>query len=177
MLSVAPRTPSKGWRRQPQDHCRVAKEDPSAANIVVRYSGLRLHYRNGKWRGGTSLENLKHCLVHGSLGRLICESRRSPNGNSTAVRREKKAFRQARRVDILEEAVQAIHKQVDRQLIAVCERGARSIIEKISKRPLFDGSVARIVDQEWAAIERSENLLRDDVGIQAIRKNFRWLKR
>ena len=55
------------------------------------------------------LELAEQRLVHGGLWRLIRESGRGPDGNAAAVWREDDGFREALRVDILEESVEAIH--------------------------------------------------------------------
>src|SRR5208282_272339 len=77
----------------------------------------------------------------------------------------------------MEEAVEAVHQQVDGQLVAVGERGDGRVVQEIGEGPLFDGAVTGVIDEKRAAVERGENLLRDDGGILAIGKNFGGLER
>ena len=75
--------------------------------------------------------------VHRRLRRLVRESGRSPDRHCAAVRSENQRFRQALCVNVLEQSVQAIDDQVNRQAAAVGQRGGGIVVEQIGKGPLL----------------------------------------
>ena len=163
--------------RELEGHSGVAEEDPGAADVVIGDAGFGVEDGGAERRGRIALENLEQGLVHGGLRRLIGETGGSPDCGGAAVGSEEKSVGERSGVDILEETVEAIHQEIDGELIAIGEIGGGSVVEKIGERPLLFGAVAGIIDEERAGVERGENLLGNDAGILAIGKNFDGLER
>lgn len=155
-----------------EGHGGIAKENPGAADVVIGDAGFGVEDGGAERRGRIVLENLEKSLVHGSLRRLIGEAGGSPDRGGAAVGSQEKGVGERGGVDILEETVEAIHQEIDGELITIGEIGDGRVVEKIGERPLLFGAVAGIIDEEGAGVERGENLLGDSAGILAVGKNF-----
>ena len=107
---------------------------------------------------------------------MIGEAGGGPDCGGAAIGSEEKGVGERRGVDVLEEAVEAIHQEINGELIAVGEIGGGGVVEQVGEGPLLFGAVAGIVDEQRAGVESGENLLGDGGGILAIGKNFNGLE-
>src|SRR5262252_660901 len=98
-------------------------------------------------------------LVHGGLRRLFGESGGRPDRDTAAIGSEQDRLGEALCIDVVEEAVEAIHQQVDRETAAVVESLRIVVVEQIGEGPLLFGAMAVEIDEQCAVVERGENLV------------------
>jgi hypothetical protein len=137
-------------------HGWIAEQNPSAANIVVGGAGFATQNEQAERVAGMSGKFRENALVHGGLRRLLGKTGRSPDGDGATILGKKERFGETIRVDILEEAVEAVHQEVDGQAPAVGECSGVIGIEEVDEGPLLFGAVALIIDKERAVIESGE---------------------
>ena len=118
-------------------HGWIAEENPSAANVVVRSAGLCLKDQLAERFAGMSARVARVTRDSWWPAELVGEARRGPDSDSTAIGRQEQGLGEAICVNILEEAVEAIHQEINGETAAVGEGGGVGAVKEIGEGPLL----------------------------------------
>src|SRR6202790_3758322 len=147
-------------------HRGVPEKNPGAANVGIAGKFFGGEDGLAERQIGIVGERLNERAIHTGLRPGIGEAGGSPDGNGAAVWSEEQGFGEALRVNVLEEAVEAIHEEKYGQAIAVLQCGGVGIVEEVGEGPLFDRTVTDVVHQKLPLIDAVEKLLLQGLRVE-----------